>query len=100
MVRHIVMWKIKASADRDTASKKLKSVLENLKEKIDVIRDIEVGINFSSQGDASCDIVLNSTFDSAEELEIYQQHPAHLKAVEIIRSLTFERRVVDYNYQD
>jgi len=92
------MWKINASSDKNTATNKLKSLLENLKERIDVIRDIEVGINFSSKGDASCDIVLNSSFDSAAELEIYQQHPEHLKAVEIIRSLTFEKRVVDYNY--
>jgi Stress responsive A/B Barrel Domain len=96
MIRHIVMWKVKKSTDKTTALKTLQTVLNDLKKNINEIRDLEVGLNFTSDGDASCDIVLNTTFASVEDLKRYQKHPEHLKALEIIRSLTFEKRVVDY----
>ncbi len=99
MVKHVVMWKIKDSHDglsKDELSLKLKGALEGLKEKISQIRAIEVGINFS-QSEAACDVVLYSSFDTKEDLEIYQNHPDHVKVAELVSQIRTERRVVDYN---
>ncbi|HEY9202830.1 MAG TPA: Dabb family protein, partial [Sulfurimonas sp.] len=36
------------------------------------------------------------TFDTKEDLASYAIHPEHLKVVELIKSVTLESKVVDY----
>ena len=98
MVRHVVMWRVKESHNKTDDIQKLKEALEGLPNKIKEIVDFEVGIDFSNKPEASADIVLISTFNSSEDLQVYQEHPAHQEVVKIIRSLTSERRLVDYNF--
>ena len=98
MIKHIVMWRLKDSADgagKQENAKKLKKSLEDLKDKIREIRRIEVGINISGS-DAASDVVLYSEFDSMEDLEAYQKHPEHQKIVSFVNEIRSERRVVDY----
>ncbi len=98
MVRHIVMWRMAESPDKLERAKAIKENLEALKDKIDFIEDIEVGLNFEGSDSAS-DVVLVSTFKSAEDLSAYQIHPAH-KAVgaAYVKPYVAERRVVDYEF--
>ncbi|MGN0149647.1 MAG: Dabb family protein [Clostridia bacterium] len=98
MVRHIVMWRMADSDDKINKAKAIKENLEALKDKIDVLVDIQVGLNFEASDSAS-DVVLVSTFKSVEDLNVYQQHPAH-KAVgaTYVRPNVSERRVVDYEF--
>ena len=101
MVKHIVMWKLKDSydgLDKNGLGLKLKNVLEDLKGKISQIEELEVGINFN-QSEASCDVVLYSTFATKEDLQIYQKHPDHVKVAEFVSEIRTERRVVDYETQ-
>lgn len=98
MIKHIVMWKLKDSArgvSKDQNALELKSVLENLKDKISVIKDIEVGINFN-KSDAAYDVVLNSEFESEQDLQTYQKHPDHIKVVDFVNEIRDNRVVVDY----
>lgn len=98
MIKHIVMWRLKDSADgasKQENAKNLKNYLEALKDKIREIRHIEVGINISGS-DAASDVVLYSEFDSIEDLEAYQKHPEHQKIVSFVNEIRSERRVVDY----
>lgn len=98
MIKHIVMWRLKDSADgasKQENAKNLKNYLETLKDKIMEIRHIEVGINISGS-DAASDVVLYSEFDSMEDLEAYQKHPEHQKIVSFVNEIRSERRVVDY----
>ena len=98
MVKHIVMWKLKDSArgaSRDQNALELKSVLEDLKHKIRVIKNIEVGINFN-KSPAAYDVVLYSEFDSSDDLQTYQKHPDHVKVVGFVNEIRDERVVVDY----
>lgn len=96
MIKHIVAWRMKESVDKQDKMLAIKENLEALKGKIDVIEDIEVGINFNTTESAS-DVVLVSSFKTKEDLLTYQNHPAH-KAVgaEFVRPNVSERRVVDY----
>lgn len=98
MIRHIVMWKIAPNEDKLTRAAAIKENLEALKDKIDVIEDIEVGINFEGS-DAASDVVLVSAFKTREALGEYQNHPAH-KAVgaAYVRPYVSERRVCDYEF--
>lgn len=98
MIRHIVMWRMVDSDDKIERAAAIKENLEALRDKIDVLTDIEVGLNFEGSDSAS-DVVLVATFKSVEDLNVYQQHPAH-KAVgaAYVRPYVSERRVVDYEF--
>lgn len=98
MIKHIVLWKLKEGVDgrsKTEAAKELKTSLEGLKGKIPEVRALEVGLNFNP-ADTASDVSLYTEFKSREDLERYQKHPEHLKVVEIVKKLTAERRVSDY----
>lgn len=98
MIKHIVLWKLKEGVDgksKPENGRELKTALENLKGKIQEIQALEVGVNFNSVDTAS-DVSLYTEFKSREDLDKYQKHPEHMKVVEIVKKLTAERRVSDY----
>jgi hypothetical protein len=74
---------------------KVKDKLESLEKSIDVLRSIEVGINFN-ESDRAMDLSLYSTFESEEDLHTYATHTEHLKVVSLIKEVTVESKVVDY----
>lgn len=95
MIKHIVMMKLKASADAEMRKEKLAAMLQELERKIPQIRWWEVGRNFSDK-DAAFDIVLLSGFDSIEDLDIYRVHPDHVNVLGYIREVVEKIQVVDF----
>ncbi|MDR4508773.1 MAG: Dabb family protein [Candidatus Brocadiaceae bacterium] len=98
MIIHIVMWKLKDFAEG--ASKKenalmIKAKLESLKDTVNVIKHIEVGINIV-ETDASADVALYSEFRCMDDLNAYQKHPEHQAVVQFVKNVCMERKVVDY----
>ena len=91
-MKHIVMWKLK---NKEEDAVKIKERLEGLKEKIDVIESIEVGINVEKSG-SSYDVVLVSEFKSQKELDEYQNNPLHIDVAKFIKGAALDRIVVDY----
>lgn len=99
MIKHIVSWKIKDFAEGNSKSENLKimqRLMLNLKEKISVIKDIEVGINSLSTDKSDYDIVLISTFKSLQDLKAYQIHPEHVKVADFVGKIRETRACVDY----
>ena len=97
MVKHIVMWKIKDSAEGRTKEENIKWIkqsLENLPKSIPEIKFLEVGRNINS--DTCFDAVLYSEFENPEDLEIYQNHPEHKKIAEYIGKIKEDRICGDY----
>ena len=94
MIVHIVMFKFK-DENKALNMAKVKSKLEKLKEKIDVLKSMEVGINFN-ESERAFDLSLYSTFDNESDLKIYAVHEEHLKVVELVKEVTNESKVVDY----
>lgn len=98
MIKHIVMFKLKEFAEGNSKlenAKIIKNRLEDLKNKIDEIKFIEVGIDFN-QSEFAFDIVLYSEFETVEDLNKYQVHPEHLKVSEFVGKVRTERAVADY----
>jgi hypothetical protein len=98
MIKHIVLWKLKENADGKTRQEnalELKAALESLKGKVAEIHALEVGLNFNP-ADTASDLSLYSEFKTREDLEKYQKHPEHLKVVELVKKVTQERRISDY----
>jgi len=95
------MWKLKEFAkekDKLENAKTIKRDLENLQNKINQIRYIEVGININGSEQAY-DVVLYSEFNSIEDLDIYQNHPDHVRISEFISKVRDTRVVADYETQ-
>ena len=100
MIRHIVMFKLKRTIDKDSLEEikvDLKRRLEALPAKIDVIRSMEVGINVV-ESDRAFDVALVSTFDNLDDLETYRVHPDHQEVVRYIATVKDQSTVVDYEF--
>ena len=93
MIKHIVMFKLK---DRNKKNiEKIVNALKTLEGNIDVLRSVEIGVNFT-ESERSYDIVLTTEFDDRNALNAYGTHPNHLPVVETVRSLCSGSVVVDY----
>jgi len=98
MIKHVVMWKLKAfaeDADKARNAKRIKIELEALKNTIPQIFYLEVGINFL-ESEAAYDVVLLSFFKNEKDLELYQNHPDHRAVAEFVGKIKESRVVVDY----
>ena len=96
MINHVVMWKLRDSAEGHTKEENMeiiKNRLEGLADKIDGIIELKVGFNFNPKG---FDLCLNSKFDSREALSFYDNHPLHQEVRKYVRAVISERVVVDY----
>lgn len=98
MIKHIVLWRLKESAEGCSAAEnalKIKQCLEALNGKIPGMLRLEVGIDFSRE-DGSSEVALYSEFDSRAALDGYQSHPLHEEVKALVMAVRLERRVVDY----
>ena len=101
MIKHIVLWRLKGSANGKTRAENarlLKDTLEALNGRIPGLRRIEVGIHVhdSHSGADDADVVLYSEFDDLAALEAYYPHPEHAKVKPLAQSIRAERRVINY----
>ncbi len=94
MIVHIAMFKFKDESKESNIQEVVKR-LNALLELIPELKSMEVGVNFTDS-ERAFDLSLYSTFDTKEELQAYAVHPEHLKVVELIKSVTLESKVVDY----
>lgn len=100
MIRHIVFWKLKETANGMTAKENAKKLIElfsSLNGKIEELVSIESGMDFNKSNQA-WDFALNTVFKTKEDLDAYQVHPEHLKIVEFVRTVVSDRSVVDYEF--
>lgn len=95
MVKHIVFFKLKNKDEK--VAEALKAKLLSLKEEIDLLKEIEVGINFK-ESDRAYDVALVTTFANERDLAAYATHPYHLKVLDYIKSVASDTKVVDYKY--
>lgn len=99
MIKHIVIWNLKNKtlpAEECTDALAIRAALEDLVGKIPGLLKAEVGIDFRGK-ETSGDIVLYAEFASKEALEIYQNHPEHVRVgKDVVRPRTCDRRMIDY----
>ena len=98
MIKHIVFWRLKASAhgnDKFTNARIIKQKVEGLRGRIPGLLAIDIGIDTSAT-DTAGDIVLYSEFENQAALDAYQVHPEHQAIVSFVREAQSERRTIDY----
>ena len=91
MIRHVIFIRIN---DKSKAEN-IKSTLDSLPPQIPEIKRYDVGIN-EIESDRACDVCLISEFESYETLKIYNDHPAHVAALGVIRQHATQVYAVDY----
>lgn len=98
MIRHIVMWKLKETAEGATRAEnalKLKEKLEGCRDIVPGILKLEVGI--AQPGlESTYDIVLVSDFTDKAALDAYQVHPTHEALKGFVGAVREVRQCVDY----
>ena len=100
MIQHIVLFKLNEFENEDQKAvvrNKITHALLALKDKIEVLKFIQVGQNIELMTPSN-DIGLITHFESLGDLEIYRVHPEHLKVVELIKSNTSGRAVIDFEF--
>ena len=98
MVKHIVIWRLKASTEAEKLEvyRNMKQALEALNGRIPGLLRLEVGLDFS-RGEHSADVALYSEFTDRAALDGYIVHPEHQAAANnAVRPFVAERRVADY----
>ena len=100
MIKHIVMFKLKEADGRTEyenaaeAQKRFENVVANVSE----LRKGEVVINSKEAPESNYTISLLCDFETIDDLNAYQVHPAHLEFGKFIGSVKTDRACIDYEY--
>ena len=98
MVKHVILWQLKDElSDTEKAAVKagIKEGLEGLAGQIPGLVDIRVHIDALPSSNA--DLMLDTTFETAEALKGYYTHPAHVAvASSKVRPYYKNRVCLDY----
>lgn len=95
MLTHIVFFKLKDKSE-ETISKIIND-LSALKDKISLIRHLEVGADILHT-ERSYDVALFTKFDSLEDMRAYQVHPDHVKFSEYVQ--TVKESIIAVDFED
>ena len=98
MVKHIILWTLKEMSDEEKSSVKseIKKGLEDLKGKIPGLIDIKVNAT-GRLPSSNADLMLDSTFESADALKVYASHPLHVAVADgKVRPFNASRTCLDF----
>ncbi len=97
MIRHVVLWKFKETAEGKTKRENMELVRDRLLALPALIPQIKkLEVSFDVRGtESSADVMLLTEFDTLEALESYIVHPDHQKVGPIVRSVTESRVALD-----
>jgi hypothetical protein len=94
MIKHIVCFKLKDNSKENC--EKTAQVLKSMDGKVDLLRGIEVGVDFL-HSPRSYDVILQVTLDDESALEQYQNDPYHCGVVKKHMHSVMESSVaIDY----
>jgi len=94
MITHVVVIKLKADT-QETIKQLILKNLNKLEGTIGVIRRWEVGANIGTSSNPG-DIVVNSVFDSLEDIQTFRIHPAHAAFKDFLKPYLEVSYTVDY----
>lgn len=98
MVKHVILWTIKEDYQGEEKAKiiaGIKEHLEGLQGQIPGL--VEISVHTEKLASSTADLMLDSTFESAEALKGYSTHPAHVAVANTyVRPYTATRSCLDY----
>ncbi len=100
MIKHIVMFKLKDTDGKTAyenaleAKERFNDVIANVKE----LKKGEIVINSKDADQSNYTISLLCDFDTIDDLNAYQVHPAHVAFGKFIGTVKTDRACIDYEY--
>ena len=98
MVKHVILWTLKeeyTDAERKEIKAGIKEGLEALAGKIPGLIDIKVYTDGLASSNA--EVMLDSSFESEEALNVYASHPEHVLVADTkVRPYTATRSCLDF----
>ena len=94
MIRHVVVFKLKPDVSPAQRDEWLETS-RRLHDQIDLVRAYSIGADLLRLP-RSYDVAVVADFDSLEDVRAYADHPVHLSAVELSRSLSEHIVSVDF----
>ena len=98
MVKHVILWQLRdelSDMEKSAVMQEIKTGLEGLAGKIPGL--VEVHVNINGLPSSTADLMLDTTFESAEALKGYAVHPAHVAVADgKVRPFTKTRVCLDY----
>ena len=98
MVKHVILWKLKeefSDEEKKQIKAGIKEGLEGLAGQIPGMTEIKVRIDCLPS--STVDVMLGTTFESAEALKAYSVHPKHVAVADSkVKPYTAVRSCMDY----
>ena len=95
MVKHIILWKLKAEHNTADVKKGIKTGLEGLADIIPGL--VEIKVETETLPSSNVDVMLYSVFCDEDALKNYAVHPEHVKVADTyVRPFTETRACFDY----
>lgn len=101
MIKHIVMFKLKAEANGKTAKENLEGALErltNFQQEIPSLVHFEARTNAPEADETNYELALVCDFNDMQGLNEYQVHPVHKNFGAYITPVRESRACIDYEY--
>ncbi len=99
MIKHVVLFKLASFAEGNTKYENalyIKEKLEGLEALIPELLKIKIVLNIPEVSLNNYDLMLIAEFNSLQDLDIYANHPEHIKVVSFISKVKTERAAIDY----
>ena len=98
MVKHVILWNLKEEYSAEEKARIKAEIKENLEALVGKIPGLlEMKINIEGLPSSTADLMLDSTFESAEALKGYAVHPEHVAVADgKVRPFTATRACLDY----
>ena len=93
MIRHIVLWRLKAAGRERFAE--IRAALQAQQGRIPGLLRVEVGASFAT-GRRAVDFALTCDFADRASLDAYHRHPAHHETRALVDPLVEEHWIADY----
>lgn len=99
MVKHVILWTLKdelSDEEKKKVKAEIKEGLEGLKGVVPGI--VEIQVITEGLASSNADLMLDSSFETEEDLKNYAVHPAHVAVADgKVRPYTKLRSCLDFN---
>lgn len=99
MIKHVVLFKLAPFAEGNSKHENaiyLKDKLEGLQDLIPELLKVEVVLNNPQASTDNYDLMLLTEFDNLQDLDVYVNHPEHVKVASFISKVRTDRAAIDY----
>lgn len=98
MVKHIILWKLKAAVEGEEKERVLREMKENLEALTGKVPGLlRLSVVTCPLASSNADVMLDSELESEEALKGYQSHPEHVRVADTyVRPFTEVRLCMDY----